>query len=134
MKCEACDSKISVNYGNAYTVLCKNCSGKEVGLSELKKEKMVDDKIDKSSIMKVNKWVESLGILSSIIGILFMIVGLGQGNLSSLLSGVLIVTFGVAIYAFGNIIPYIVSIETNIRTLKDELVGRTKFPKDGQDL
>ena len=129
MRCEACGSKVSVNYGNAYTTLCKNCSDTETGHNKLKKEKMLEDKINKGSIMQINKWVEVLGVASSIFGILVMVIGIAQSNFSSLLSGILIITFGVGTYAFGNIIPYIVSIETCIRTLKDELVEKNKSTK-----
>ncbi|KAB3530918.1 hypothetical protein F8154_13435 [Alkaliphilus pronyensis] len=84
--------------------------------------------------MNINKLVEVLGVASSIIGIYLMVVGIAESNFSNLLSGVLIVTFGVGTYAFGNIIPYIVSIETCIRTLKDELVEKNKVTKGEKEL
>ncbi|WP_279237196.1 hypothetical protein [Alkaliphilus pronyensis] len=40
MKCEVCGSKVSVNYGNAYTALCSNCSDTEAGHNELKKKRL----------------------------------------------------------------------------------------------
>ncbi|SCY56281.1 hypothetical protein [Alkaliphilus peptidifermentans] len=135
MKCDVCKSNISVNYGDAYTFLCKKCVDTEEGHDKSKKDRKNDNRIEgehgeykKGMIVNISQAVKAVGIISTIVGILFFywfirqyLVSYWEFNILNLLIGIATTTIGVVVYAFGYIIPYIISIDKNLKELKDDL-------------
>lgn len=138
MKCEVCKRNISINYGNAYTIICKECIEKDAGHQALIKDKKypieMENGTNVDSIMKIYKLVQVLGMISCVVGVLCLIVGIALNNLFNFLIGIIIITLGAGTYALGSLIPYIVSIEKNISSMQNGFKGANSISEEDKKL
>lgn len=103
MDYEATGNKTSENTGDAQN------SGNNI--SETAQNKLDKEKVGEGKFLV-------LGILCTIIGIAFSLVGWQESSLLSILGGIVIIILGITIYSLGSLVPYIVSIEANMRLFK----------------
>lgn len=109
MNCKICGKVASINYGDANSIICKECIGISGRDNEIKEGK---EKV----LIWLAKTIIAIGFLFVTINVFIFLRDLIRSEV--LLTGILFnVAIGLVISTIGYTIPYIISIDKNIMEL-----------------
>ncbi len=135
MKCEVCGKSTMVNYGDGNTVICQDCSISGEAKGKMEKEEEIYEPFNTLfNIELKQKQLLIIGMILEIAGYSMFSIGfivfLPILNDEISFKYLFISVLGLLIIAFTYLIPYIISIEKN---LKKGIVFLEKYNNEKQD-
>ncbi|KUO53022.1 MAG: hypothetical protein APF76_12650 [Desulfitibacter sp. BRH_c19] len=135
MNCEVCRKAISINYGDATSIICKDCIGSPDGEKKIREKNKSEHSdllfnetkfLEKKIFIWLGKTIIILGLLLAVINVFIFLNDLtlfGSGDLLTVISNVAI---GLLISTIGYAIPYLISIDENIKELNKKYQSKDR--------